>query len=177
MRDLPSFDGNVVFIDNEALYIGKSKENLAALVRSENLAYVMYTSGSKGVPKGCCIPHRAVVRLVRNTNYIDFDAKEVFLQFAPLAFDASTFEIWGSLLNGSKLVIFPPYLPNLDEFARFVDSNNVTTLWLTSGLFHQAMESHPEIVDHLHQLLSGGDVLSARHVAHGYETESTVPVS
>ena len=165
--DLPPYEGKVIYIDEEAVFKGGNDQNLNVPVFPENLAYVMYTSGSTGLPKGSCIPNRAVVRLVKNNSYAIFNAQEVFLQFAPLAFDASTFEIWGSLLNGARLEIFPPYLPNLQELNIFVETRGVTTLWLTAGLFHQAMESQPEIVDHLHQLLSGGDVLSPRHVSIG----------
>ena len=75
---------------------------------ADDLAYVMYTSGSTGTPKGVMIGHRAVVRLVRNTNYCQFDRDQVFLQLAPISFDASTFEIWGALLNGARLAIMPP---------------------------------------------------------------------
>ena len=165
--DLPAFEGKVIHVDNEAVFAGRNGQNPDVPMSAENLAYVMYTSGSTGSPKGSCIPHRGVIRLVKNTAYASFNSQEVFLQFAPLAFDASTFEIWGSLLNGSKLEIFPPYLPNLEDLSGLVKSKGVTTLWLTAGLFHQVIESHPEIVDNLHQLLSGGDVLSPRHVGIG----------
>ncbi len=73
-----------------------------------SLAYVMYTSGSTGQPKGVMIENRAIVRLVRNTNFCHFGPEEVFLQFAPVSFDASTLEIWGPLLNGGRLVLMPP---------------------------------------------------------------------
>jgi non-ribosomal peptide synthetase component F len=64
----------------------------------------MYTSGSTGKPKAVGITHRSVLRLVKEINYAQFGPNEVFLQFASLSFDASTFEIWGSLLNGGRLV-------------------------------------------------------------------------
>lgn len=167
LNDLPEYSGKVICIDDAAVTDKKSEDNPNIAVSRENLAYIIYTSGSTGQPKGSRIPHRAVVRLVKNTNYADFNADEVFLQLAPLAFDASTFEIWGSLLNGAQLVIFPPRLPTLQDLAGFIRSNGVSTLWLTAALFHEAMESHPEIVDTLHQMLSGGDVLSPRHVKIG----------
>ena len=74
----------------------------------DSLAYVMYTSGSTGMPKGTAIPQRGVVRLVQGTDYVHFGPDEVFLQFAPISFDASTFEIWGALLNGARLFLPPP---------------------------------------------------------------------
>jgi amino acid adenylation domain-containing protein/FkbH-like protein len=138
--------------------------NPAAQATADNLAYISFTSGSTGTPKGVCIPHRAIVRLVKNTDYASFDRSEAFLQLAPLAFDASTFEIWGPLLNGARLVIFPPHPPSLSELGKFISDKNITTLWLTSGLFHQMIEKETPSLRGLRQLLAGGDVLSVPHV-------------
>jgi amino acid adenylation domain-containing protein len=131
---------------------------------AESLAYTMYTSGSTGQPKGVMVEHRSVIRLVKNTNYCDFGPQEVFLQFAPIAFDASTFEIWGALLNGGSLVILPPQPPSLEDLGRIIRKQKVTTLWLTAGLFHLMVEQHLEDLRPLRQLLAGGDVLSPWHV-------------
>src|SRR6202007_2614059 len=94
-------------------------------------------------PKGVCVPHRAVVRLVRDTNYASFTAADVFLLMAPIAFDASTFEIWGCLLNGGRLVVFPPYTPSLAELGEAIQKHQLTTIWLTTGLFNQIGEERP----------------------------------
>ena len=131
---------------------------------AESLAYVMYTSGSTGQPKGVCVTHRGVVRLVTNNNYARFDAEEVFLQLAPLGFDASTFEIWGGLLNGARLVLAPPGKVGLEELGETIERQKVTTLWLTAGLFHQMVERQLDRLRGLKQLLAGGDVLSVWHV-------------
>jgi amino acid adenylation domain-containing protein len=128
----------------------------------EDLAYVIYTSGSTGTPKGACIPHRAVVRLVRDQDYASFE-DEVFLLFAPLSFDASTFEIWGPLLNGGRLVVMPPGPTSLEDLARVVADRGVTTLWLTAGLFQEVVDWRVEALTGLRQLLAGGDVLSVAH--------------
>ena len=88
------------FEQNRADIAQESVENPSNQTTADNLAYVMYTSGSTGQPKGVMVCHRAVVRLVKNTNYIDLGEREVFLQFSPISFDASTLEIWGALLNG-----------------------------------------------------------------------------
>jgi acyl-coenzyme A synthetase/AMP-(fatty) acid ligase/acyl carrier protein len=125
---------------------------------------VIYTSGSTGRPKGAAIPHRGVVRLVRSTNYASFSPDEVFLLLAPVSFDASTFEIWGALLNGAKLVLFPPHTPSLEELGRVVEQHQVSTLWLTAGLFHQMVDQQLHSLRSVRQLLAGGDVLSVPHV-------------
>ncbi len=131
---------------------------------AHDLAYVMYTSGSTGTPKGVMIGHRAIVRLVRDTDYCNFSRDEVFLQLAPISFDASTFEIWGALLNGARLAIMPPDPPTLVGIGEAIRRHGVTTLWLTAGLFHLMVEQRPEDLRPLRQLLAGGDVLSPAHV-------------
>ncbi|MDX6500090.1 MAG: hypothetical protein QOG23_3350 [Blastocatellia bacterium] len=131
---------------------------------AENLAYVMYTSGSTGKPKGVAVTHRNVVRLVKNTNYASFAADEVFLQSATISFDASTFEIWGSLLNGARLALMPPGCASLGEMGKAIRKFKVTTLWLTAGLFHLMVDNHLDDLSGVRQLLAGGDVLSVPHV-------------
>jgi amino acid adenylation domain-containing protein len=130
----------------------------------QSAAYVCFTSGSTGEPKGVAVPHRGVVRLVKETDYAHFGADETFLQLAPISFDASTFEIWGALLNGARLVVFPPRIPSLSELGEFIQQNKITTLWLTAGLFHQMVEEQIESLKNVRQLLAGGDVLSVPHV-------------
>ena len=138
--------------------------NPFATVGPTNLAYVMHTSGSTGHPKGVLVENRAIVRLVRNTNYCHFGPDEVFLHFAPISFDASTFEIWGALLNGGRLVVMPPESSSLDALARAIREDGVTTLWLTAGLFELMVEQRLDDLRSLHQFLAGGDVLSPSHV-------------
>ena len=138
--------------------------NLNVSVSPDGLAYVMYTSGSTGQPKGVSVPHRAVVRLVKETSFANFDENEVFLQLAPISFDASTLELWGSLLNGARLVIAPPATPSLAELGDLLKRKEVTTLWLTAGLFHLMVDEQLEDLKGVRQLLAGGDVLSVSHV-------------
>ena len=135
----------------------------------ENLAYISFTSGSTGEPKGVCVPHRAVIRLVRNTNYARFTSEETFLQLAPLPFDASTFEIWGALLNGARLAIYPPQALSLGELGEVLRKHRVTTLWLTAGLFQQMVELRIDDLRGIRQLLCGGDVLSVTAVCKALE--------
>jgi amino acid adenylation domain-containing protein len=128
------------------------------------LAYVMYTSGSTGRPKGVGVTHRNVVRLVREGGFADLGPDQVFLQLAPVSFDASTLEIWAPLLNGGRLAVLPPRRPSLEELGEAVSRFGVTTLWLTAGLFQQMVDHRLADLRPLRQLLAGGDVLSPAHV-------------
>jgi acyl-coenzyme A synthetase/AMP-(fatty) acid ligase/acyl carrier protein len=101
---------------------------------------------------------------------VELGPDEVCLQFAPISFDASTFELWGPLLNGGRLVLFPPHSPSLEELGAFIESHHVTTLWLTSALFRQMVDTQLERLRGVRQLLTGGDTLSVPHVKKVIET-------
>lgn len=170
-RRLKDFAPQVICLDTACEQITRQpRENPDCTVDADGLAYIMYTSGSTGRPKGTLIPHRGVVRLVKNNTYASFGPDETFLQFAPLSFDASTFEIWGPLLNGGRLVLFPRRRASLEDLSRVIQDAGVTTLWLTAGLFHEMMNSHPDGLRGVRQLLAGGDVLSVEHVRRSLET-------
>ncbi|HVR09138.1 MAG TPA: amino acid adenylation domain-containing protein, partial [Thermoanaerobaculia bacterium] len=128
------------------------------------LAYLMHTSGSTGEPKGVAVTHRGVVRLVRQDRYARLAPDTVFLQLAPLAFDASTLEIWGSLGNGGRLVLAEPASTSLAELGAAIARHGITTLWLTAGLFHQFVDGSLAALRPLAELLAGGDSLSPAHV-------------
>lgn len=133
-------------------------------------AYIMYTSGSTGKPKGVVIPHRGVTRLVVNTNYVSFDDSQVFLQLSALSFDASTFEIWGPLLNGGTCVFHPENeIITPSAIKETIKSHGVTTLWLTSSLYNTIISEQPETLRPIKQLLTGGEALSVAHIRMGLE--------
>jgi amino acid adenylation domain-containing protein/non-ribosomal peptide synthase protein (TIGR01720 family) len=136
-----------------------SGENCNSGATANNLAYVMYTSGSTGIPKGVAVVHRGIIRLVKNTDYVTLNDQQVFLQLAPVSFDASTFEIWGALLHGAQLVLYPPGKLSLEELGEVLQKHRVTTLWLTAGLFQEVVDNHPDALAGVRQLLAGGDVL------------------
>ncbi|WP_169739843.1 AMP-binding protein [Actinospica robiniae] len=127
-------------------------------------AYIAYTSGSTGSPRGVCVPHRAVLRLAQDPDYIDVRPDDVFLHAAPTAFDASTFEIWVPLLHGAAVV--PAPLPDLSpvELIELARREGVTVWFLTTGLFHQVVDAGLADLPALRYLLTGGDVLSVPHV-------------
>jgi amino acid adenylation domain-containing protein len=136
----------------------------SADITPESPLYVMFTSGSTGAPKGVVVPHRAVARLVTGQSLIAFGPEQSFLLHSPLSFDASTLELWGSLLHGGRLVIAPAGQLGLNDYANVVTRQGVTTLWLTAAVFHLAAEHAPEMFAPLSQLLFGGDVIAPHHV-------------
>jgi amino acid adenylation domain-containing protein len=165
MARLPEGHANVICIDQDWPRIaGEVMTDPAVQRRGGDIAYVMFTSGSTGQPKGIQVRHRSIVRLVKGANYAALTPDQTFLQLAPVSFDASTLEIWGALLNGAKVVIMPPAPPTLGELARAITKNKVSVLWLTAGLFHQMVDTHPEALLTVSQLLAGGDVLQIDHV-------------
>ncbi len=130
----------------------------------EAAACIMYTSGSSGQPKGVIIPHRAILRLVVDADYVDLGPDQVILQLAPLGFDACIFEIFAALLNGGTLAIHTEQQVSLDGIANAITDFGVTTLWLTAGLFNLMVDQRPEALRGLRQLLAGGEALSPVHV-------------
>ncbi|WP_405798450.1 amino acid adenylation domain-containing protein [Streptomyces sp. NBC_01506] len=160
---VPEIDGTVVNLDHPwrtAPVAGPIEPGTGP----DNLAYVCYTSGSTGMPKGVAVRHRGVVRLVQSGDYASLTEAETFLQFCSLRFDPSAFEIWGSLLNGAKLVIYPPGTVAMHELAAFLEKERITTLWLTTGLFHRLVDDHLDSMAGLRQMLGGGEPLSPLHM-------------
>ena len=162
---LPEQRAQSLFLDSQWEEIAsESRKNPDRWSGPENLVYVSYTSGSTGRPKGVAIAHRGVERLARETKTFRIEAQDTVLQLSPVSFDASTLEIWGTLMNGARLAVFAPHMPSLEELGRFAKEKHITVMWLTAGLFQQIAESELERLRGVKQLLAGGDVLSPSHI-------------
>ena len=159
-RSLPDGAGvRRVHID-ELVLTGHAPNDLQLPHDSEAAAYVMYTSGSAGRPKGVVVPHRAIGRLVLNNGYAQFSPDDRVAFAANPAFDASTLEVWAPLLNGGCIVVIDQgavLSPN--EFKSSLRRYQVTVLWLTVGLFNQYAGVLAEVIPRLRFLIVGGDVL------------------
>lgn len=132
--------------------------------RADDTAYVIYTSGSTGRPKGVAVAHRPVMRLLFGVDYVRLGPGEVVLHAASVSFDASVFEIWGALLHGGRLVILPDRVPTAPALRAAIRGEGVTTAWLTATLFNHIVETAPEALAGVRQLLTGGEPLSVAHV-------------
>ncbi|MGN8231421.1 non-ribosomal peptide synthetase, partial [Paenibacillus polymyxa] len=176
--DKVAFDGNVLVLNGAQSVYHEDASNLESLSGPNDLAYVIYTSGTTGQPKGVMVEHRNVVRLVKNTNYAQLDADTRILQTGAIVFDASTFEIWGALLNGGQLVLVSQDVildaPKLKEAVR---SHGITTMFLTTPLFNQLSQQDLALFEGVWELLVGGDVMSVPHMNRVLEAHPSLRIS
>ena len=148
----------VVYLDDWQLFENESRENPDTEATAEDLAYVMYTSGSTGQPKGVAITHRAINRLVRNTNYVQLDETDRMGQVSNVAFDATTFEIWGALTGGGTIVgLTKETILSPSEFKRAIAEQGITVMFLTVALFNQVAQSEPDAFAPMRYLFIGGE--------------------
>ncbi|OLB76499.1 MAG: hypothetical protein AUI14_18585 [Actinobacteria bacterium 13_2_20CM_2_71_6] len=155
--------GQIVVVDADASLSREPSDPPTVAVYPDNLAYVEYTSGSTGTPKGVAVRQRDVGDLVFDRRFGN-GAHERVLVHSPLAFDASTYELWVPLLAGGRVVVAPPGDVDVATLRRMVAEHGVTGLWLTSGLFRVAMQEDPACLSGIREVWTGGDVVPAAAV-------------
>jgi amino acid adenylation domain-containing protein len=132
---------------------------------SDSPAYVLFTSGSTGVPKGVIIPQRGILRLVCAADYIEIHPEDVFAFHANLAFDPSTFELWGPLLNGASLAVTDTEtILSADALAAHLEAHGINVMQLTSALFNRLAHENPRLFAPLRYLQFGGEAADAASV-------------
>lgn len=130
-----------------------------------DLAYVMYTSGTTGWPKGVMIEHGNIIDLVRGQDYADLKAGTILLSTGSPSFDATTFEYWGPLLNGGKLILCDEGdILDTGKLKQLVRDRSVNLMWFTSGFFNQIVDCDMEVFMTLRSIIVGGDKLSVSHI-------------
>ncbi len=174
-----NYSGIIISLESEC-HIKKIESysdcNLESKATPTYLAYIMYTSGTTGKPKGVMMEHRAVIRFVKNTNYIHITSNDRITQASNVAFDSTTFEIWGALLNGAQLVIVPKsILLNAVEFKEFLQRHAINIMLLTSGVFEQLAITDTSLFSKIKYLLVGGDKVNIPPVRAILENKEDAP--
>src|ERR1044072_714790 len=132
---------------------------------ADNLAYVIYTSGSTGKPKGVCVTQRAIVRLVKQTDYAQLRQEDKVGQVSNVSFDAATFEIWGALLNGAELeVVSREVMLSAKDFAEQIQETGIRAMFMTTALFNEMAREQPGAFKGMKHLLAGGEAVDARRM-------------
>lgn len=155
----------VINIESEWKNISQySSKNLSTQVTPDNLAYIIYTSGSTGTPKGTEVPHRSFIGFMFGVDYIKLDADNIWLQHSSISWDALTLELWPPLLYGGRCVLFPDNVPTPENLSKIIKEEGVNILWLTCALFNLIIDTIPEALLEVKQLIIGGETLSVSHV-------------
>jgi amino acid adenylation domain-containing protein len=140
------------------------EENPSIPISPQNLAYVMYTSGSAGRPKGVGVSHFSVARLVLDTNYLRVGESDRVAHVSNTSFDGSTFELWSALLNGAcSVIVDKQTVLNPAELGEVFKRERVTISFLTTALLNQAAREAGGAFGGLRYLLFGGETADPRY--------------
>lgn len=153
------------YIDlGEEIYKSSNVQNPNLPEQADSLLHVIYTSGSTGTPKGNMIKHRGMVRLLLNTNYVDYTQEDIMVTSGSLTFDTSGFEVWGAMLYGMTLhMLAKENILNPQVYRQYLKKNNITTTFLPTPIFHQMVDADYTMFENLHSIYVGGDVLLPKY--------------
>ena len=159
----------ILNLNNENIY-SLNYSNPENINTSSDLAYVIYTSGSTGIPKGVLIEHKCVFRITNKTNYISIENTDTILQLSNYSFDGSVFDIFGSLLNGAKLLLInKDVVFDIKELTKQIKEHNVTIFFVTTALFNSLVDIDINCFTNIKKVLFGGEIVSVNHAGRAFE--------
>ena len=161
-RGLPEVP-TIVFVDSDAEQRSLPGTDPSVRTGLDRLVHVLYTSGSTGDPMGVAVTHRGVLGLALDSCW-DGGGQERILMLAPYAFGVSTYELWVPLLRGGRLVLAPPGRLDVGTLRRLITEHQISAVHVTAGLFRVVADEAPECFAGVREVLTGGDVISAKAV-------------
>lgn len=155
-------------------FSGKNQELINSV---SDIAYIIYTSGSTGEPKGVMVEHRNVVRLVKPCTYFPLNIENILLSTGSVSFDATTIEYFGTLLNGSRLILTTQNnLLDSSKLEDIIKTNQVNSIWMTASWFNQVVENNIKVFETISQLIVGGDIVSPSHTKKVFESNPAIKI-
>lgn len=164
-----AFDGTYLFADDQEILL-MSSENLPLEARLDDTAYIMYTSGTTGQPKGIMTTHSNIARVVKNTNYLTILETDTLLSLSNSVFDGFTFDVYGALLNGAKLVL-PQKETILDmgKLTELIKGEHISVMFVPTALFHLLVDEGTDWMRGVRKVLFGGERASVQHVRKAFD--------
>ncbi|QKL24196.1 non-ribosomal peptide synthetase [Bacillus altitudinis] len=164
-----AFDGTYLFADDQEILL-MSSENLPLEARLDDTAYIMYTSGTTGQPKGIMTTHSNIARVVKNTNYLTILETDTLLSLSNSVFDGFTFDVYGALLNGAKLVL-PQKETILDmgKLTELIKGEHISVMFVPTALFHLLVDEGTDWMRSVRKVLFGGERASVQHVRKAFD--------
>ena len=158
--DMDYYEGDKFFVDIQLEGITTSESPVERKIAANDLAYIIYTSGTSGKPKGVMVHHEAIANLVQHQlDYFGVSEGEHVLQFSPFYFDASVEQMWLALCSGSKLfMLSESTIKNQADFNSYIKENSITHLHATPS-YLDAIELGDDLS--LKRIIAGGEVCSA----------------
>lgn len=153
-----------IYVDDENLYNDLSTDNLNLKCDIDDVFHIIYTSGSTGVPKGNMIKNRGIIRLLLDTNYVDYSDEDIMVTSASLTFDISGFELWGAMLYGMTLhMLTKEQIMNIDYYSKYLIENKITTTFLATPIFHLMVEENVDMFKNMKSIYVGGETLLPKY--------------
>lgn len=156
---------DTIFIDKEREQINKERIiNLKHSTSINDLAYISYTSGSSGKPKGIAVPHRSILGFTFDQRMVHLQNKPISLHYSSISWDVFVLETWPALVNGGRCVLYNKKIPTSNDLKSLIKKYQINTLWLTKSLFDLVIDDDRGALTGIETVMTGGEALSPSHI-------------